>query len=972
LADHLPADEQEFGDVWTTHAATNGVYFQTSYRVYFWDGASFTVYRSEGGYHTSFLIDDELIVRERGRGLVRLKNGQSELLPGGDFYAEKRVHVLMRETTGFLVGTRDNGFFRWNGEKSERVVTEADPILRRAWLYGSAELHTGEIALATLGAGVVVIDRQGKLTAHLNTANGAPDDNITSLYRLRSGLVVATTHNAGLFTFYSPSLLTEVAAFEFGAINDILLDSEYAFISTGGGGLTLSMDSVRAAVRGQRRPVGWGNGLKTSWTAVRAGGYVYAATEEGLFRTRADRMVADRAPSFTPVNSEFQVFALGTSGADTILAGYRRGLGVAKASVWHHQQEGTDIDELVSIVADASGIWATTRIDGVRLYGRPDPFGSPPVKYSVTDGLPANEKLVVVMAGGAPLYFTKEASGFYRFDASSGTFRKDYALAGNGIENAAVYDVHEASDGTIWLALSDGIARATPSRSGGFVIERPELLQFVRSRNTILATEPGGALWFTLDDRILRYEPSMEAPVDMEYNAILERIVSTATDSLLFGGFQSGTASRGLSRFDLELPHERRGIRVEFGTPMLFDIGRPVEYRTFLEGFDKDWQPWSQSTSRTISEEKEGEYVLRVEARNMYGIVSRDARVYLSILPPWYRSWWAYAIYLIGSVLVVTFTVKYRRMVKAQKRAHAQAEELARERRYSQRLQEANDQLKRANRLKDEFLATTSHELRTPITAILGFTEVLNNEIPADAPYREFVSIIEESGQRLMSTLTSLLDVARIRAGTMELVPQPVDLRETVRHSAETRRGQAEGKGLYFKVVLPEEPIDALQDPSAIERVIQHLLDNAVKFTEQGGITVEIGREGENASIRVHDTGLGIDAAFLPSLFEEFVQESDGERRSHNGNGLGLAIVGGLVRMMGGRVDVHSMKGVGSVFKVLVPIGGAESEPGSVVGAESGREYPGSELQRSGAGDRHPFGPTRLRKVTVPREARAD
>lgn len=964
LADHLPDDEKEFGDVWMTHAASDGVYFQTSYRVYFWDGNEFTIYRSDAGYHTSFLIDDELIVRERGRGLVRLKHGESELVPGGEFYADKRVHVLIKEPGGFVVGTRDSGFFRWSGTTSTRQATEADAILKGAWLYGSAMLHTGEIALATLGAGVVIIDRQGRLTAHLNTSNGAPDDNITSLYRLRSGLVVATTHNSGIFTFYSPSLLTEIAAPETGAINDLLIGPGFAFVSSGRGGLTISLDSVKASVMGRRRPVGVPNHLKTSWSAATSGGYIYAATEEGLHRARINQALSASGPEFESVNSSVQVFSLATSGTNTVVAGYRRGLGVVKGDRWVEQQDGADVDELVSIVVDRSGIWAATRIDGVRRYGLQDPLGVPPVKYTVEHGLPANERLEVAMVGGAPLFYAKESAGFFRYESSSDSFRPDVSLAGKGIETAAVYDVHESVDGTVWIALSDGIARATPSRSGSYEVDRPDLLRFVRSRNTILATEPEGALWFVLDDRLMRYEPGFDGPFETGFSALVEQIVSTATDSLLFGGYQFTSTGTSESEVSLSLPFSRRGIRVAYGTPMMFDLGRQVEYRTILDGYEEEWQPWSAATSRTIADEMEGGYTLRIQARNMFGVVSREARVILRIEPPWFRTWWAYAIYILGSVVVLTFAVKYRRMVKAQRRAQEQAEELARERRYSQRLQDANDRLKQANRLKDEFLATTSHELRTPITAILGFTEVLNNEIPADAPYREFVSIIEESGHRLMGTLTSLLDVARIRAGTMELIPERIDIAETVSESAERWRPEVEQKGLYFKVVLPNERTDVHQDPSAIDRVIEHLLANAVKFTEQGGITVEVGRDTEGVSIRIHDTGIGIDSAFVPNLFDEFVQESDGENRTHNGNGLGLAIVGGLVRMMGGKVEVHSMKRVGSVFRVSLPSHIMNPEPGGSGETEDPR-FAAPE-------DRAATSSAHLRKVSMPGKAKSE
>jgi signal transduction histidine kinase len=242
----------------------------------------------------------------------------------------------------------------------------------------------------------------------------------------------------------------------------------------------------------------------------------------------------------------------------------------------------------------------------------------------------------------------------------------------------------------------------------------------------------------------------------------------------------------------------------------------------------------------------------------------------------------------------------------------------------NERLNEANDQLQVANvrlqeavTLKDEFLATTSHELRTPITAILGYASILREEIPAD--YHEFVDIIEKSGQRLMSTLNSLLDLAKLRAGTMEVSSDLIDLAVLLDKIVETHRPSAVAKGVTIELRVETEDPHAYSDEYAATKAFDSLLNNAIKFTEQGGVEVSLVDEGDSLTVHIADTGVGIDKDFLPALFDEFRQESGGLARTHLGNGLGLAIAERIVDLLGGSIEVQSEKGKGSTFTVILP-----------------------------------------------------
>lgn len=233
------------------------------------------------------------------------------------------------------------------------------------------------------------------------------------------------------------------------------------------------------------------------------------------------------------------------------------------------------------------------------------------------------------------------------------------------------------------------------------------------------------------------------------------------------------------------------------------------------------------------------------------------------------------------------------------------------------RLVHAKEQAEEVARLKSTFLTNVTHEIRTPLTVILGFTSMLRQGVQDD--YQRFVQVIERSGRRLLRMLDSLVDLAQLEAGTLQASCSTVNVSDITRSVAESMRPLAEEKGLAFTVADPHANVKAELDHEVLSRVLTHLLDNAIKFTEQGHITLSVDADERQVYLRIRDTGIGIDESFFPHMFKEFVQESTGLARSHQGTGLGLAVSKRLVELMGGSIHVDSGKGKGSVFTIRLP-----------------------------------------------------
>lgn len=232
----------------------------------------------------------------------------------------------------------------------------------------------------------------------------------------------------------------------------------------------------------------------------------------------------------------------------------------------------------------------------------------------------------------------------------------------------------------------------------------------------------------------------------------------------------------------------------------------------------------------------------------------------------------------------------------------------------------SRDRAEEMSRLKSVFLTNMSHEIRTPLTTILGFAEILVDEVDEDA--LEFVRLIQQGGERLLDTLMSILDLARLESSSFDISAEPFDVAEKIGELCRLMTPLAGEKGLYLDFEQRGASIEAVLDMSAVERVVSNLLSNGIKFTKDGGVTVSLEADDEHVLIHVADTGIGISEEFMPYLFEDFKQESEGLSRMHEGSGLGLSITKRLVQLMKGNIMAESEKGRGTVFTVALPRNG--------------------------------------------------
>jgi signal transduction histidine kinase len=569
-------------------------------------------------------------------------------------------------------------------------------------------------------------------------------------------------------------------------------------------------------------------------------------------------------------------------------------------------------------VGPEENLWAGT-VDGKLVYLplSSDGGGSRTRSYGTDAGLPAGYKSPVVVDRRLAV---RSSQGLFRLENPDAP-PSDWSFAASsmlpeeeGADTLAVKAFLNNEQGELWAALGDRLYVGQRTEDGHYTWSEVEPLRFPKSDGVPLHPESDGTLWLGTGKRLIRYAPARDTRADASapFEALVRQVTILPRGSVVYGG----TPRSEQARPSLTLPYSANSLRIDVAATHMDRVTAP-RYQYRLDGRQSAWSDWTGRAHVTFSNLWEGTYTFRVRAEGERGRLSDVGSLTLHVRPPWYRSLWAYLLYGVGALGLLLAFRHYYQIDQERREAQKQALKLEKEREVRQQLERANKRLREANQLKEDFLANTSHELRTPLTNILGFVDVLRDS--ATNGQEQFLDAIEKNSRRLERTLNALLDLSKLRSGSEDLDLEPTALGARVEQVARDFERSAGEKGLSFEVDRPDEEVYADADERYLDQILSNLIENAIKFTEQGYVTVSVRPDDEWARIAVEDSGIGIDEAFLPKLFEDFEQESRGRSRTHEGYGLGLAISSRLATRMDGQIDVESTKGEGSTFVLSLP-----------------------------------------------------
>jgi signal transduction histidine kinase/ligand-binding sensor domain-containing protein/AraC-like DNA-binding protein len=542
------------------------------------------------------------------------------------------------------------------------------------------------------------------------------------------------------------------------------------------------------------------------------------------------------------------------------------------------------------------------------------------------------------------------ATGLYLFDRTKGIPLNHYTER-NGLAHNQVMSILEDVSGNLWIGTYNGLSRFNPvsKRFRNFYEEDGLSSNRLFFRSAFLSKSgdmffggENGFTWFNSEN--IKDDPT--PPMVVITNLSL---FNRPKEKLKIDGFISEMK-------EVRLPHNYNDLHFNY-VGLHFSDPVKNKYKYMLENFDEDWVEAGTQRNAVYTNLDPGEYIFRVEAANRDGIWSKkDASIRIVILPPWWATTWAYALYtlIISSIVYFMWKLQLKRIRIKHDYEMSKFE--------AEKLQEVDE-------LKSRFFANISHEFRTPLMLILGLSKKILDKAK-DQVFKDDINVIKRNANRLHGLVNQLLDLSKLESGNMTLRTSPQNIIPLLKGLVLSFASFAERKRIKLKFNSKEEEIVAYIDKDKIEKIVTNLLSNAFKFTPEGGrVEVVINCQAELVSassvnhkipkqvrndkngfveISISDTGIGISPDRIDKIFDRFYQVDSSHTREQEGTGLGLALTKELVELHKGQIEVESSEGKGSTFIVTLPLGKVHLKPEEIIeGKLEGEDAIPEELELS-------------------------
>ncbi len=490
-------------------------------------------------------------------------------------------------------------------------------------------------------------------------------------------------------------------------------------------------------------------------------------------------------------------------------------------------------------------------------------------------------------------------NGLNRYDPETGHFK--YFSEKDGLANPEIYCIEDDEAGNLWLSTNKGITKF--NKITGRVInydehdglQGTEFNMGASFRNNSGVMYFGGLKGLNIFHPAEIYENKNVPPVYIKSYKIFNKEYSLSGKDYL------------------ELSYNQNFISFEF---VALDYMNPSQnrYQYKLEGYDSDWNDAGTRNIAYYTNLDGGKYTFRVRGSNNDNIWNlKGDSLALLIHPPFWKTWWAYTIYILLAGFSI-FMIIYRRMQIQKRKIQEKEKELYQEKKVT-------ESLKQLNKLKDEFLANTSHELRTPLNGIIGIVDSMMDGAAGvlNDLQKLNLNMVNISARRLNNLVNDILDFSKLKHKNISLSLKPVDVKTISDIVFMLSKPLAAGKDIQFINKIDKVlPVNA--DENRLQQILFNLVGNAVKFTEKGFIEISAEKENGFALIHVKDTGIGIRPENISQIFEAFEQADGSISRNYGGTGLGLNITKSLVELHGGKIRVESEFGKGSDFIITIPL----------------------------------------------------
>jgi len=516
-------------------------------------------------------------------------------------------------------------------------------------------------------------------------------------------------------------------------------------------------------------------------------------------------------------------------------------------------------------------------------------------KQGDNSSLGSDDVMIILEDKNRNLWFGTNTGGISKFNRAEETFIN--FTTDNGLLSNSISCMMEDGQSNLWISTNKGISKfnIVTNKVQNYDLNDGLLSQYFLENSFF--KDKDGEMYFGGENGVTYFYP------DSINKSNIVPLVKITDLEIFNRPVQIGERVNGnivlnkaiTETQEIKLTHNESVITIGFAA-LNYSASKKNMFAYRMTGFDKEWRYTTADRQfDTYTNLDPGEYLFEVKAETGDGIWSeKEATLKIIITPPFWSTWWAYLIYILS---VSCFVYLYIRIQKKEMNV-----------------------LRKADRIKTEFLAQISHEIRSPLNVILSYTSLVQEELQSTVKdqFNVYFTSIKKASTRIIRTIDLLLNMAEVQTGSFDFVPQKINLKDDIFNSL-IKEYLILAKEKDIEIEFIEEGIipDLFLDDYTIRQIFANLLDNAIKYTNKGSIKINLANQGDEVSVSITDTGIGIKEEYLPNLFTPFSQEEQGYSRRFEGNGLGLALVKKYCELNNARIEVKSQKGIGTTFSVF-------------------------------------------------------
>ena len=658
MMEFLPEKERNLGEVWKIFHLGNNIIFQAYTKLMIWDGHAFSIIHpaSDELFHFSFIVDNQLWINDRSRGLLKLEDdGSLKMLPGMEKMKGQEVWgILPFPGNRHLIATLNKGIFIYDDKQLVPWNTSADEFLKANRLMGAARLDGDHYVFGTISKGLLITDSNGNIIQNISRIEGLQNNTVLSIFVDHDrNLWLGLDNGISQIKINSPLSLIGFNN-GVGATYSAAIFKNKLFLATNQGVVYHSWNAKEAfqrfgkftmldATRGQ------------AWSLQEFDHILLVGHNVGAFQ-----IIDNKAELISSIPGYWS-FQQVPGHPDRLLGGHYNGLSLFKRTShgWQYVQEVEGFKESSKIFHfDKLGnLWMTHGYRGVCRIEMDRDFTRVlrTEWYGTAEGLPQTAGVGIYELNGDLVFLGND--GVYNFDPASNYFRKNLELTKLLEGKYNLNYIHQDKQGNIWYFQSLKAGLMLKQKDGSYVdMDMPFrglTGRFIYSFEFVLPVDDNN-VFMGYDDGVAHYDPSFIKSWNSPFHTMIREVSLIKSDSVLYLG-------NGPQKGPTVLPYKQNDIRFYFASTDMENIGS-ITYLLKLEGFDDSWNFWSGGTMRDYTNLPEGDYTFMVKGINRYGIASKPATYSFTILPPWYRSVGAYIFYGLIFILLIGTVYYFSRL----------------------------------------------------------------------------------------------------------------------------------------------------------------------------------------------------------------------------------------------------------------------------------------------------------------------